>query len=167
MKESKMDKDTALKLFEYRDGLLFWKNPSNPNKTPIGSLAGTISKRGYVHIQYMRKIYKAHRLIYLMFHGETFDVIDHVNGNTSDNRIENLRVASTSENQRNAKIRKDNSSGVKNVSWHKRIGKWGVQLNIDKKIKHFGYYEDLELAELIAMEARNKFHNNFACHGAR
>lgn len=162
-----MDQSTVLKVFEYKEGKLFWKEPTNPKRTPIGSLAGTVSKRGYVHIQYMNKIYKAHRLVYLMFKGEMCALLDHVNGVLTDNRIENLRPATTTQNQRNAVIRKDNSSGVKNVSWHKRIGKWGVQLSVNRVIKHIGYYNDLEVAKLVAIDARNKHHKEFVCHGVR
>lgn len=162
-----MDQNTALKIFEYRNGRLFWKEPTNPKRTPVGSVAGTVSKRGYVHIQYMNKIYKAHRLVYLMFTGQVCDLLDHVNGVLTDNRIENLRPATITQNQRNAVIRKDNSSGVKNVSWHKRVRKWGVQLSVNRIIKHFGYYDDLELASLVALEARNKYHLEFVCHGVR
>ena len=162
-----MDQSTALRIFEYRDGRLFWKEPTNPKRTPVGSVAGTVSKRGYIHIQYMKKIYKAHRLVYLMFTGEMCKLLDHVNGVLTDNKIENLRPATVVQNQRNAVIRKDNSSGVKNVSWHKRVKKWGVQLSINRVIKHFGYYDDLELAELVALEARTKYHKEFACHGVR
>lgn len=162
-----MDQQKALQVFEYRDGQLFWKEPTNPSKTPIGSLAGTVSKRGYVHIQYNRKIYKAHQLVYLMFYGKFCALLDHINGVLVDNRVENLRPATVQQNQKNAVRRVDNSSGVKNVSWHKRIGKWGVQLCLNKKIRHFGYYADLELAELVAIEARTKFHGEFVCHGVR
>ena len=160
-----MNQSTALKVFEYKDGQLFWRAPTNPKRTPVGSLAGTISKRGYIHVQYQRKIYKAHRIVYLMFTGQHCNLIDHINGVLTDNRIENLRPATAVQNQRNAVIRKDNSSGVKNVSWHKRVNKWGVQLSINSVVKHFGYYDDIELAELVAMEARNKYHKEFANHG--
>jgi hypothetical protein len=160
-----MNAELANFLFDYKDGKLTWKNPSNPKRTPIGSIAGTVSKRGYIHIQYMKKIYKAHRLVYLMFRNDTPTLIDHINGVLTDNRIENLRSASYVENQRNSSKRIDNSSGIKNVSWHKRIAKWSVQLSVEKRIKHFGYFDDFELADLVATEARNKYHKEFANHG--
>ena len=160
-----MDQTTALKVFDYKNGKLFWKCPTNPKKTPAGSLAGTVSKRGYIHVQYNRKIYKAHQLVYLMHTGTMCKLLDHVNGVLTDNRVENLRPASVMQNQRNAGIRKDNTSGVKNVSWHSRAKKWGVQLSIAGKIKHFGYFDDLELAALVARSAREKHHAAFACHG--
>ena len=154
----------ARHLFEYRDGALFWKNSSNPKKTPAGSPAGTRHERGYIHIQYMRRIYKAHKLIFLMHHEYTPTVVDHADGDTSNNSIENLRATSFAGNARNAKRRTDNSSGVKNVCWHKRIKKWGVTVTIDRKIKHFGYYDDLDFAALVAHEARAKYHGSFARH---
>lgn len=160
-----MNLELANFLFGYENGALTWKNPSNPKRTPVGSKAGYVSKRGYIHIQYMKKIYKAHRLVYLMFHNEAPKLIDHVNGVLTDNRVENLRSASYIENQQNSTKRIDNSSGSKNVSWHKRIGKWGVQLSINKCIKHFGYFDDFEFADLVATEARVKYHKEFANHG--
>ena len=160
-----MNQTIALTVFEYKDGQLFWKQPTNPKRTPIGSVAGTVAKRGYVHVQYLRKIYKGHYLVYLMHTGKSCKLLDHINGVLTDNRIENLRPATVVQNQRNATIRKDNSSGIKNVSWHSRIKKWGVQLSIERKIKHLGYFDDLELAALVAHEARLKYHGDFANHG--
>jgi hypothetical protein len=161
-----VDFDTVRKVFEYRDGHLYWKSPSNPSKTPVGMRAGTVSKRGYIHIQYKRKVYKAHRLVYLMHTGNICELLDHINGDPIDNRIENLRPATCIQNQQNAKLRRDSSSGVKNVTWHSRIKKWAVGLRFNGKRTHFGYFDDLELAELVASEARDKYHGVFANHGA-
>ena len=160
-----MNQALALNLFEYVNGELFWKNPSNPKRIAKGDKAGTVSKRGYVHVQVYGKIYKAHQLVFLMMHGYIPKLIDHINGVLTDNRIENLREASVSENQQNAKTRADNSSGVKNVSWHQRLCKWTVQLSFKGKVKHFGNFADLELAALVAEEARNKYYGQFARHG--
>jgi len=157
-----MNAELAHYLFRYEDGVLYWRNPSNPAKTPCGAIAGYVSKRGYIHIQYERKIHKAHRLIFLMFNGYMPDIIDHIDGNINNNRPENLRAATHLENAQNAKKRKDNSSGVKNVCWHKRLSKWGVSLSVSGKIRHFGYFNDLELAALVASEARDKYHGEFA-----
>jgi hypothetical protein len=157
-----MNAELAHFLFNYVNGVLYWKNPSNPKRTPIGSVAGSIGVRGYVHIQYNRKIYKAHRIIFLMFNGYMSDIIDHIDGNISNNRHENLRAATYAGNAQNARKRADNSSGVKNVCWHRRLNKWGVSLSVNGKIRHFGYFEDLEIAALMASEARDKYHGTFA-----
>ena len=100
-----------------------------------------------------------------MFHGYLPKCVDHIDRDQTNDRIENLRAATVAENQRNVALRKDNSSGVKNVCWNKRSKKWGVQLSFNGKIRHFGHYDNLELAELVALEARAKFHGKFAYLG--
>ena len=58
-----------------------------------------------------------------------------------------------------------NTSGVKGVSWRRKSKKWTVRVTVDGEYKSFGSYDDLELAELVAIEARNKYHKEFANHG--
>lgn len=154
----------ASTLFAYDNGVLIWRTSGISTKNFQSKVAGTVAKRGYVHIQYNRKIYKAHRLVYFMHTGELPVAVDHINGVLTDNRIENLRAATSVENQRNAKLRADSTSKVKNVCWHKRSQKWTVQLSVNRKIKHFGAFKDLELATLVAIEAREKYHKEFARH---
>jgi hypothetical protein len=64
----------------------------------------------------------------------------------------------------NRKLFKNNTSGCKGVYWNKRNRKWQVSVGVSKKQKHIGYFDDLELAELVALEARDKYHGNFAKH---
>ena len=151
--------------FEYRDGNLYWKRVAHPNKQYLASKpAGSIHKTGYRHVTWMGKIHKAHRLIFLMHHGYLPEIIDHINGNKLDNRIENLREATVQQNNMNAKTKVTNKSGVKGVSWHPLGKKWMVRIMINGKDKYFGMYEDLEFAALVAQEARNKYHGAFARH---
>jgi hypothetical protein len=75
-----------------------------------------------------------------------------------------LRPATYPENNRNARIRKDNSSGCKNVCWRKDRKKWVVGIRINGKRINFGFFDDLELADLVAHEARDKYHKDFARH---
>jgi hypothetical protein len=56
----------------------------------------------------------------------------------------------------------NNTSGIKGVCWHKSTNRWYVQLQVNKKMKYLGIYEDIELAELVAIEARAKYHGEFA-----
>jgi hypothetical protein len=86
--------------------------------------------------------------------------IDHVNGIKDDNRIENLREATGSQNQLNKTITKSNTSGVKNVTFEQN--KYRVRLRINKKLINIGTFDNLELAELVAIEARDKYHGEFA-----
>ena len=99
-----------------------------------------------------------------MFNGYLPKFIDHIDCNPSNNKIENLREATFSQNQHNTKKRITNTSGVKNVHWYKPLKKWMVYIMINKKRKHLGYFNNIELAELVAQEARNKYHGKYARH---
>lgn len=143
-------------LFVYKDGYLI-RN---------GKIAGSVSKRGYRCICVDNKIYKAHRLVYLYHHGYLPDQIDHVDKNPDNNRIENLRAATNGQNCMNRGIMRNNTSGAKGVFWCKDHKKWRVAVRVNKILKSFGRFEDFELAELVAIEARNKYHKEFANHGA-
>lgn len=57
---------------------------------------------------------------------------------------------------------KPNNTGIKNVSWEAAKQKFRVALQVNKVRKFFGYFDDLELAELVAVEARAKYHGAFA-----
>jgi hypothetical protein len=158
-----IDKNEIIRLFDYKEGNLHWKIKSS-NGIKIGKKCGSIDKNGYVIISFKKQRYRAHRLIFMMFNGYVPDVIDHINGNRSDNRIENLREATAVQNMQNTRISKLNKSGVKNVHWMKDRKKWKVSLKVNKTIVDIGSFKDLELAELVAIEAREKFHQQFARH---
>jgi hypothetical protein len=154
-------------LFEYRDGDLYWKKLSSSlSRTKVGKKAGMVGTRGYWRIKVDNKTYMAHRLIYAMHNdGECPNFIDHIDNNTSNNRIENLRTATNKQNALNAKNYSTNKSTAKNVSWCVDRQKWRVYLSVYGKRKFFGSYDDLELADLVAIEARDKYHGEFANHG--
>jgi hypothetical protein len=97
-----------------------------------------------------------------MFYGYLPAIVDHIDGDTANNHPNNLRAATLSGNAQNAKIRRDNISGAKNVCWHKRLSKWGVSLAVSGKLRHFGYFDDFELAAFVASEVRDKYHGEFA-----
>lgn len=158
-----IDQRTVRDLFDYRDGKLYWRVCIN-NRAPVGSEAGTYNpynKRRAVRIN-GQSIY-VHRLIFLFHHGYMPLEVDHIDTNRHNNRIENLRAATSAQNQRNKSLQRNNTSGHKNVRWVN--GKWAVELKINGKAKYFGRFEDLELAALMASEARDKYHGEFARHG--
>lgn len=88
--------------------------------------------------------------------------VDHKDNCGSNNKWSNLRLATRSQQLLNTRTRKDNFLGIKNVNLHKPSGKYRVKMRVQGKDRSFGYYDDLELAELVAIEARNKFHGEFA-----
>lgn len=150
-------------LFDYFDGNLIWKT-SSARRVKVGDIAGGTNgkKQPYKRIRVNGKRYLAHRLIFLWHHGYMPEIIDHINGNVEDNRIENLRSATKSQNGINSKKPSNNTSGNKNVYWYSAGKKWEVRLTSQKKVFYFGRFEDYELAELVALEARDKYHGKFA-----
>ena len=150
--------------FEYRNGELFYKISPLP-KVKVGSKAGTVNKDGYVKVTINSKKYSVHRIVFMMQHGYLPKEIDHINCNPSDNRIENLRAVNRTQNRYNIASYKTNTSGVKGVVKNKKLNKWEVSINVDGKRKYIGVFKDFELAELVAMEARHKYHGVFANNG--
>jgi hypothetical protein len=147
------------KIFKYVDGQLYWTD-LGPIKVRR-KLAGSINEKGYKKIEYGGKKYGAHQIVFAMHHGYIPHFVDHINGIKSDNRIENLRAATRCQNGYN----RAGFGDCKNVSYRKDSKKWRVLLRVNGKTKFFGSYEDKELAELVAYEAREKYHGRFANHG--
>lgn len=144
-------------IFEYKDGDLYRKSGQFKGK------AGTLHHTGYIQVKVGKKNYRAHRVIFAMHHGYMPKYIDHIDGNRLNNRIENLRPATNQQNQHNVGVCRRNKSGIKNVFFDRN--KWKVYMRINKRMTHIGSFEDVELAELVAAEARNKFHGEFVNHG--
>jgi hypothetical protein len=153
-------------LFEYRDGHLYWKKLSSPlSRAKIGEKAGTWATHGYWRIKFDGVTYMAHKLIYAMHNGGTYpDYIDHIDGNKSNNKLDNLRPATNIQNAQNVGLHKNSTTGIKNVSWSPSKNRWKVLISANGKRKSW-LVKDLELAELVAIEARNKYHGSYANHG--
>lgn len=150
-------------LFSYSDGNLYWK-VAKGSRAKVGDKAGTLNNTGYIRIIINGKAYQAHRIIFLIHHNYLPEFIDHIDGNKVNNCVENLREATLLQNNCNQKLLKANTSGYKNVSWHKQLKKWQVTIKVNTKQRHMGIFDDLELAELVAIEARDKYHKEFARH---
>ena len=107
----------------------------------------------------------AHRIGFLHYHGYLPEMLDHIDGDGSNNRIENLRECTASENAYNSKLRIDNTSGIKGVYWHKHGKKWYSNITVEGKVKRLGYFNDLKGAKKAVEEARLKYHGEFANNG--
>jgi hypothetical protein len=149
--------------YDVKTGLFTWLT-NKARSIKVGDIAGSPHIRGYTAITINGKLYLAHRLAWLYVYGNMPNVIDHVDRNTTNNKIENLRDCSNSQNGFNKAIAKNNKSGFKNVCWDKFLNKWKVQLKVNNKHHHIGVFDNLEFAGLVALEARNKYHKEYANH---
>lgn len=132
--------------FEYRDGILINKIKRN-GKSPVGKEAGSLCDNRYKTVFICGKRYYTHRLIFMMFHGYMPKEIDHIDRNKLNNKIENLRSVTKAENVANQKIRTDNTSGVRGISWNKSTKKWLVLKQQNNVRKYLGLFDSLELAK--------------------
>ena len=123
-----LNQKTLKKYLDYdpETGIFKWKT-ANSHRIKVGDVARTPRSDGYIQIKLFNKPYLAHRLAWLYVNGEfPKDHMDHINGVKMDNRIVNLRAVTQAENNRNKPMRKDNTSGVMGVVWHKRYKCWYV-----------------------------------------
>lgn len=88
--------------------------------------------------------------------------IDHKNKDQLDNKWDNLRLATRSQNQMNRGLQSNNTSGYKGVVWHKIIKKWVARIKIDNKTKHLGCFTSPEEAFVAYCEAAKVLHGEFA-----
>ena len=139
-------------------GQFYWlKYRAGRNDQP-----GHVGSGGYLKICINRKIYLAHRLAWFLYYGRfPSKQIDHIDGDRLNNKISNLREASSTQNNRNASLRSDNKSGVRGVCWKNREQKWHAQISVDKKNISIGYFISLDEAKQAYAIASEKYHGEF------
>lgn len=157
-----LTKDLLHELFTYKNGALYWR-VSRGNQIKAGAPAGWNDKV-YMRVMVNNTAHLAHRVIYLMHHGFLPEFVDHINGDARDNRIENLRAATRSENNRNSRIKRSNLSGVKGVHWDAPRNKWKAQLTIDGKQRYLGLFNSIEAAAAAVQKLREEHHGEFTRH---
>ena len=139
------------------DGFLRWKHTNRQKRA--GNIAGMTDLDGYHRIKINRKLYSAHRLIYAWHHGSCPESLDHINRDRSDNRIENLRPATLSQQQFN-KASPGNSSGHKNI-YLQPCGTYRVSIGANGE-HHRKVLPTLSEAIDYANHLRTKLHGQFA-----
>jgi hypothetical protein len=151
-------------LFVYENGSLL--RLSNRGGAKIGDKAGWINKvsRGkkYIRISVNSNHIYLHQAIFLYHHGYIPKYIDHINGDSFDNRIENLRETNQSLNTANSKLSKANTSGYKGVVFRKDTNKWAAQIWKNRKKYSLGCYDNIEDAANAYKNAAEKFYGDFA-----
>jgi len=141
-----------------------WRIQCGPSAP--GSNAGSLRSDGYSDIQIGNFKHKAHRLAYAIFHGEMpprEKQVDHIDGNRSNNRIENLRLATHGENQMNRNhLDKRNRTGVTGVFWRAGHQRWQVNIRVNRRLIHLGSFTQKQDAIEARRLAEAKYFGEFA-----
>lgn len=186
LKESQLTQELLHECFDYHeDGYLIWKerplkhfkdsgNQKRFNTPHAGKVAGYYNKRtdskrddfGYykvrITLEKSQGMFKLHRLIFLWHHGYLPEIIDHKDGNTMNNRINNLRESTVQQNSCNLKLNVNNTSGYKGVVKDRCDGKWRAAIASGDVNYFLGVYNTKEEAALAYNLAAKVLHKDFA-----
>lgn len=141
------------------------------NSRRAGVRAGSVwsdPRQGYQcrQIKILKKLCKEHRLAWLYMAGDPIpDQLDHRDRDGTNNRWDNLRPATPTENSRNRSRRVTSASGVTGVSWRKEAGKWRARCMLDGVYRHLGSFTDINEAAAVVQAFRAK-HGFDPAHGA-
>lgn len=155
-----MTKENLNTFFEYINGELFWKQPTG-SAVKVGSKVNGIYRSGdnyYSTVRLKGITYPTHRIVWIMHSGDipTGYMVDHIDGDGLNNRIDNLRLALSAQNTSNSRKRPNTSSQYKGVHFNKATDKWFASISVDGKKFHLGSYDaelDAHLSYCDAAEA--------------
>ena len=148
--------------YDPETGVFTWRVPRG--KVKAGDTTGCPDTHGYLVVGVDRKLHRAHRLAFLYMTGGWPDAsadVDHINGDRSDNRWVNLRLASRTQNNFNSGLRRNNSSGKRGVHWNPTLQKWRATGRLVGKNVHLGCFDSLEEAATTAEAWRQEHHGDF------
>lgn len=162
--QSAPDQSARQKLAYYNDsGIFAWRTARYNQLHRLTKPAGSIYPNGYRYIAIDGPDYRCARLAWWFVTNEWPDCyIDHINGNKSDDRFANLRLATNSQNQGNRGLMRTNTSGVKGVSINSRTGKWQTKITIHGRAKNLGEYRTLAEAGRAYRKAALEHWGEFA-----
>lgn len=143
--------------YDPETGDFFWI--INPNTcVKAGDKAGCVKSDGYIAIGANKKYVKAHRLAWFFTYGEWPPAqIDHIDGDKTNNRINNLRLATAAQNHQNRKLPATNTSGYIGV-YKDTSGKWAARIRANPKRIFLGLFDTAEEAAQAYTSAKAKMH---------
>jgi hypothetical protein len=156
------DYDLLHQMFLYGPdtGLLSWSIRPGPAAAP-GDRVGNLSRDGYLRVKLQGQEMRVHRVIWKMVYGRDPEfIIDHIDGNRTNNRLENLRQATYSQNIANSRIPYDNTSGLKGA--HFLRGKWVSSITVRGDKKYLGIFKTPQEAHAAYCTAAREHFGEFA-----
>ena len=151
--------------YEPETGMFIWrarKKGAHLNSW-AGLRAGAKRDLGYIVIRIDYRLYRAHRLAWLYVHGRwPKGEIDHINGDPSDNRIANLRIATSSNQKMNSRLRTDNTSGIRGVYFEKRRSYWYFEIRANGYRHVSRKFTTAEEARAARIKFEHHLHGPFA-----
>ena len=112
-----------------------------------------------------RTVYRLHRVVLERALGRELlaaECVDHINGDTMDNRRANLRLATRSQNKANSRRPRSNTSGYKGVKWSKKHRKWEASIKVNYRLRFLGYFNAPEEAYEAYCQAAKQYFGEFA-----
>jgi hypothetical protein len=149
--------------FRYENGVLYRTTSRGGEK--IGKAAGWLTVcngRPYWKININKKTTYLHHVIFLLHHGFLPDYIDHKDGDSTNNKIENLRAATQSQNMANSVMKSSNTSGYKGVTFRKDTKKWASAIMVNGKHISLGSHKTKEDAHAAYVLGAKKYFGEFS-----
>ena len=134
-------------------GLFTWRR--HQQYMLVGRVAGCLHRKiGYWVLTLNDEKIRAHIAAWIyVYGGYPVSDIDHKDLNRINNAISNLRLTNKSNNGANRGPQKNNTSGYKGVFWHKKMGRWFVQIKVRGECRRFGWFNDKEEAARVYDDA--------------
>lgn len=149
-------------IHHYSGGLQSLKSNSKFSGRPAGCLKSKQGRHKYWVVRIFNRLYRAHRIVWSLHHREIIDsalTIDHVDGDTTNNHVDNLRKATHAQNSFNAAKRSDNTIGFKGV--FPRGKRWRAKATLRGKPVFFGTYDTPEEAHVAYVEGAKRLYGEF------
>ncbi len=147
-----LTREKALSIYDYCPISGVVTSKINRRQAKIGTVLGSPHGTGYLTVWYVNKNYFIHRVIWLMVYGEWPEQVDHIDGDRSNNRIQNLRKVTPYENSKNRNLSKANKSGFNGVRQLPN-GSWKAYTVYNYRQIHLGCFNKYE----DAVNARKEY----------